>query len=86
MMIEDMAIVAMIGFAPAQPTTIPWRSPTMAPKMTTRASVAGSPRCSVEAKMIVETAAVAPIDSMNRLPLSVMKAIPTAAMPTAATE
>ena len=36
--------------------------------------------------MIVETAAVAPIDSMNRLPLSVMKAIPTAAMPTAATE
>ncbi|MNO05241.1 hypothetical protein D3C81_2265540 [compost metagenome] len=38
------------------------------------------------ANTIVESAAVAAIESMNRLPLKVMNAMPTAAIPIAETE
>ncbi|MCY1241484.1 hypothetical protein D9M72_543880 [compost metagenome] len=40
----------------------------------------------MEANNTVEMAAVAPMDNMNRLPLRVMNAMPTAAIPTAAIE
>ncbi|MNP68660.1 hypothetical protein D3C76_1646490 [compost metagenome] len=60
--------------------------PITIPSTLTDRRATGRPKWRVLANTIVESAAVAAIESMNRLPLKVMNAMPTAAIPIAETE